>query len=194
MSRAVLRDGLTGAANRLAFQQCLEACYAKDGEPSRRVSIPMIDVDLFKAYNDHYGHLAGDNALRAVAACLLRSAREPEDLVCRYGGEEFAIVLSDAPVSAAVAVARRFHVLLVEAAVPHATSPVAGVVTASIGVASAAVRDDADITRVIAAADEALYQAKGQGRNRTVLAGAARGTPRQGRTVVPHPAAPPPAG
>jgi diguanylate cyclase (GGDEF)-like protein len=170
LNRAVLRDGLTGAANRLAFQQHLEACGERAGDPARRMGVLMIDVDYFKAFNDHYGHLVGDDALRVVAACLLKAAREPEDLVCRYGGEEFAVLLTDSSAGAALAVARRFHVLLEQAAIPHQGSPVAPVVTASVGVASTAIGSGADVSRAVAAADRALYQAKTQGRNTTVLA------------------------
>ena len=147
----LLTEALRVDLPRLAFQQRLAACSTASDGGARQVGILMIDVDLFKAFNDHYGHLAGDDALRAVASCLIRSAREPEDLVCRYGGEEFAIVLSDSSIEAAVAVARRVHVLLADAAVPHVRSTVTSVITASIGAASAPVRGDADVTRIVAA-------------------------------------------
>lgn len=181
LKRAMLLDGLTGAANRLAFQQHLRACWEDGGAEGRQLSIVMVDVDLFKDFNDRYGHLAGDDALRTVAACLVQSAREPGDLACRYGGEEFAVVLRDASAEAALAVARRFRILLDRAAIPHERSPIAPVVTASVGVASGVIRSEADITRVVDAADQALYQAKAQGRNRTVLAGADGAVPAQVR-------------
>src|SRR6185312_12112997 len=89
LQRSVIRDGLTGIANRTAFEQQLDALRTGRDE----VALLMVDVDAFKAYNDRYGHLVGDQALKAVAGCLEKSVREPDDLACRYGGEEFAVIL-----------------------------------------------------------------------------------------------------
>ena len=130
----------------------------------------MVDVDLFKAYNDHYGHLAGDEALRTLASLLVRSVHKPEDLACRYGGEEFVLILPRSGARAALAVATRFRRLLAEAAIPHAASPVAPAVTTSIGIATSLPLPDENPDTVLEAADKALYQAKARGRNRVAVA------------------------
>jgi diguanylate cyclase (GGDEF)-like protein len=174
----VMRDGLTGIANRIAFQQYLDKVWPPGQEGGRELALLMIDVDLFKSFNDRYGHLAGDDALKTVATCLLRSMRGPEDLACRYGGEEFAVVLPDTGIRAALAVARGFQRILARSAIRHETSTVAPVITVSVGVASTTIAPGADPTDVIAAADSALYQAKLEGRNRIVVAGHGDGVPR----------------
>ncbi len=180
LQRSVMRDGLTGIANRRAFENVLaQACHS-DGQGS--IALLMVDVDLFKAYNDHYGHLAGDDALKTVAECLVRSVRGSQDLACRYGGEEFAVVLPDCDLDGALGVARRFSDLLAHAAIVHAASSVASVVTASIGVASTAITPDVDLADLVAAADRALYQAKSKGRNQIAHADEGpRAVPRQRR-------------
>jgi len=179
----VMRDGLTGIANRMAFQQCLQdAWHAHDPAGSGDLTVMMIDVDMFKAFNDRYGHLAGDEALKSVASCLLRAMRDPADLASRYGGEEFAVVLPGARQRQAVAVAKTFQTLLARTAIRHEASSVAPVVTASVGIATAPVSTALDPTDLVAAADQALYEAKVQGRNRIVVA--ARGRELSRRTAV----------
>jgi diguanylate cyclase (GGDEF)-like protein len=178
----VMRDGLTGIANRMAFQQVLDDVWsprtdddsaAAAGVAMRAggvdVAVMMIDVDMFKAFNDRYGHLAGDEALKGVAACLRQAMRGPQDLACRYGGEEFAVVLRDADRRRALAVAERFRALLAGAAIPHEASPIAPVVTASVGIATVRVTPSAVPMDVVAAADQALYRAKLDGRDRIVI-------------------------
>jgi diguanylate cyclase (GGDEF)-like protein len=167
LQRSVIRDGLTGIANRTAFEQHLDA--VKHGRDE--VALLMVDVDAFKAYNDHYGHLVGDQALKVVASCLEKAVREADDLACRYGGEEFAVILPRTARDGALAVAGRFRELLVDAAIRHDTSPVADVVTASIGIAVAAAGEPFEPGRLITAADQALYRAKLTGRDRVVVAG-----------------------
>jgi diguanylate cyclase (GGDEF)-like protein len=133
----------------------------------------MIDVDAFKIYNDCWGHVKGDQALKIVAACLQRAVRDPDDLVCRYGGEEFAVLLPASDAAAGVAVARRFRALLAETAIPHPDSTVAPVVTASIGIAFTTPRNWHNPTSadLVKAADHALYWAKDQGRDQIVVKG-----------------------
>ncbi len=163
LERSLLLDGLTGIANRTAFDQYLDRCLA--GAPrSGPVALLMVDVDMFKAFNDRYGHLRGDNALRDVASCLARAVHRSDDLACRYGGEEFAVVLPDTDAHGGRAVAERFREYLASAAIPHDRSPVAKVLTASVGLA---VIDPQSASReaLIEAADSALYRAKAQGRN-----------------------------
>jgi diguanylate cyclase (GGDEF)-like protein len=130
----------------------------------------MVDVDLFKAYNDRYGHLLGDEALRTVAGCLEQAVRDPEDLACRYGGEEFAVVLPRRGMQGAVAVAVRFRGLLAEAGIVHEASTVSSVVTASIGIAVAVASERMEPAVLVEAADRALYRAKALGRDRVVVA------------------------
>ena len=168
LQRSLMVDGLTRIANRIAFERHLEAQWKElDG---RELALLILDVDLFKAYNDRYGHVHGDEALKIVASCLQESARHPGDLATRYGGEEFAVVLPDSGVEAASAVATRFRALLAEAAIPHSASSVAPVVTASIGIAVARVRPGLSLAVVVNAADQALYRAKALGRNRIAFA------------------------
>ncbi len=193
LQRSAMRDGLTGIANRRAFETFLhETCHANPraephqtdpshdhpqqpgpnpaDAPSRSIALLMIDVDTFKTYNDHYGHIAGDDALRTIATCLDRSLRGAHDLACRYGGEEFAVILPNADLTCALAIAHRFADLLATAAIPHEASPIAPMVTVSIGVTATTLTPHLTPADLIAAADHALYQAKSQGRNRIVTA------------------------
>jgi diguanylate cyclase (GGDEF)-like protein len=124
----------------------------------------LIDVDCFKAFNDRYGHVAGDDALRTVATCLTQAVHGPDDLASRYGGEEFVAVLPGSDLPAAIAMADRFRTSLARASVPHAASPVAPIVTASIGIATRRAAG-ASSTSLVAAADAALYGAKSSGRD-----------------------------
>lgn len=154
------QDALTGTANRRLMERFLDDAL--------RQAVPfaliMLDVDYFKRYNDHYGHQAGDACLAQVADVLKSSVRTPADLVARYGGEEFVVVLPAASVDEAARVADRIQAGLGEAALPHAASAVSETVTVSMGIALSASRDS--VASVIARADEALYRAKQQGRNR----------------------------
>jgi diguanylate cyclase (GGDEF)-like protein len=118
-------------------------------------------------HNDHYGHLAGDQTLRAVADCLSRAVRYPDDLACRYGGEEFVLVLPRTGLDAAQVVADRFRQQLAEAAVPHALSAIADTVTASVGICVARASVDLAPIVLLDAADRALYQAKTRGRDQS---------------------------
>ncbi|NLT56514.1 MAG: GGDEF domain-containing protein [Actinomycetales bacterium] len=170
LQRMLMHDSLTRIANRVAFARHLERQWRALADRGGELAVVMVDVDLFKAYNDHNGHVVGDEALRAVASCLERAVRAPEDLACRYGGEEFAVVLPDSDVTEALAVADRFRDLLAEASIPHGASPVASVVTASIGVAVTVATPEGDPSSVVEAADAALYRAKASGRNQVFVA------------------------
>ena len=132
----------------------------------------MIDVDRFKAFNDGYGHLAGDAALQAVADCLRSAVRRPNDLAARYGGEEFALVLPSTGADGALIVAERVAAGLAERAVPHRWSE-AGVLTASMGVVTLVPGPATTAADVIGLADRRLYRAKHEGRHRIVTADAA---------------------
>lgn len=158
-------DSLTEIANRRAFDEWLERewCRAKRGGAS--LSLILADIDMFKHYNDHYGHQAGDECLKAVAKALADVARRPIDLTARYGGEEFAIILPDTTVEGAVCVAENVAVSIDALQIEHAASSVADVVTISMGLASVVPEGDATIGTLIAKADKALYEAKRAGRN-----------------------------
>ena len=159
-------DGLTGLLNRRVFDVRLEAAV-EECNVDHPLSLLMIDVDRFKAYNDHYGHTAGDECLRAVAGCLRQLRTRPGDVVVRYGGEEFAILLPDTDGPGAVAVGERLRRLLHEANLPHAASEL-GKVTVSVGVGTMLSRRDP--SWLINLADDALYASKTGGRNRTTAA------------------------
>ncbi len=169
LERSLARDGLTRIANRTALERHLEKQWAIHVADGGELALLMVDVDVFKAYNDRYGHLLGDDALRAVASCLERAATRSEDLACRFGGEEFVVVLPRAGVQAALTVARRFRAALSAEAIPHDASPVADVVTASVGIAVTHPSPGTTPDMLVAAADRALYRAKEQGRDRIAV-------------------------
>lgn len=160
-------DGLTGVANRRAFDAALGRASRRAARMGSDLSLLLLDLDWFKQLNDAMGHLTGDDALRSAAAALSGVARRPYDLVARYGGEEFAVVLPDTGFAGARHVAGTIQTVLRLAAIPHPSSPF-GRVTASIGGATAfgeAARPEA----LIAEADAALYAAKRSGRDRIVF-------------------------
>ncbi len=169
LRRLAMRDGLTGIANRSSLQEHLTHYWQTLALTAQPLALLMVDVDLFKNYNDHYGHIAGDETLRAVAECLHQSACRPDDLVARYGGEEFAVVLPGSDADAGLTVALRFQAALAARAIPHAASRIAQIITASIGIAVTYPAPHQDPTALFAAADKALYRAKQLGRNRAIL-------------------------
>jgi diguanylate cyclase (GGDEF)-like protein len=166
LQRSLVVDGLTQISNRAALDQYLREEWPGLVTAGREVAVLMVDVDAFKSFNDRYGHLAGDRALQTVAKCLDAAVRYPGDLACRYGGEEFLVVLPGTGRDEAALVAERFRRLLAEAAIPHAYSPVAAVVTASVGIAVGVPPRDGTPEALIFAADRALYRAKNAGRDR----------------------------
>lgn len=154
------QDALTGTANRRSMENFLDDALLQ-AEP---FALLMLDVDYFKRYNDHYGHQAGDACLIKVADIVKTSIRTPADLVARYGGEEFVIVLPASSLDDAVRVAERIQTNLREISLPHAASEVSEMVTVSMGITLS--KDGDSAYGIIARADEALYRAKQQGRNR----------------------------
>ncbi|MEH0885320.1 membrane-associated sensor domain-containing protein [Enterobacter sp. UNJFSC 003] len=152
-------DALTQTANRRAMETVLEEAV----EQGKSFSLIMLDVDYFKLYNDTYGHQAGDECLTRVAQVLKQSVRTPNDVVSRYGGEEFVVILFDCPVNMAEQVAARIQDGLRSAGIAHSASHVSEFVTVSIGIAGKA--EGLAGTEVIARADAALYRAKEAGRN-----------------------------
>ncbi|NLT54392.1 MAG: diguanylate cyclase [Actinomycetales bacterium] len=168
LRRSAEIDGLTGIANRAAFERHLADQWCLHAADGGELALLMVDVDLFKLYNDRYGHVLGDRALRAVAACVAAAVGHSDDLACRFGGEEFVVVLPRTGRDGASSVARRIHRLLAAEAIPHDASTIAPVVTASIGLAAALPGGADGPETLLHAADQALYRAKAQGRDRTV--------------------------
>ncbi|NLT56218.1 MAG: GGDEF domain-containing protein [Actinomycetales bacterium] len=170
LHRRAMSDGLTQLANRAHLEEHLAIQWGALARADGELALLMVDVDLFKAYNDHYGHLKGDEALRIVAHYLAGAARYPQDLACRYGGEEFVLALPGANLGSARLVAQRFMESLARAAIPHAASTVAPVVTVSIGIAVGRPQDAVGPWTLLEHADQAMYRAKAQGRNQICTA------------------------
>jgi len=160
------RDGLTGTFNRRRLDGHLQRAWQQGLREQCPLALLMIDIDFFKAYNDRYGHQAGDEALKAVAGVLARAARRPLDFVARYGGEEFLVVLYDTSRDYAAELARRTLEGVRSLRIPHAASTVAPVLTVSIGVAYVVPAPSRSVDGFLQLADEALYAAKNAGRNR----------------------------
>lgn len=162
-------DALTGLANRRHFDEFLEEHWQLSTKTGLPVGLIMIDVDHFKLYNDHYGHQAGDDCLRQLAALMSFSVRRGHDLLARYGGEEFAVILPGTDIEGCRHIAERIQRSLHEAAMPHAHSG-RGRVSASMGIASLRNAQGRDSALLIRLADEALYRAKREGRDRYCVA------------------------
>ncbi len=168
LQRLVSIDALTQVANRRTFDLSLDREWRRMFREKRPLSLILCDVDFFKPYNDHYGHQAGDECLRAVAACIQRCTRRPGDIVARYGGEEFAVILADTPSAGAFYVAEAIRAQVQDRALAHRCSSVAEVITISLGIATTvpSLPSGLDRNQLIAEADAALYRAKKAGRNR----------------------------
>jgi hemerythrin len=157
-------DALLGIANRAHFNERLEQVCAMARRSVRPVGMVLVDVDDFKRYNDRYGHLQGDACLQAVAQAIQGCVHRETDLVARYGGEEFAVILPDTDLDGAYAVAQRMVEAVRALGWVHESSQAAQVVTISAG-AYSMVPTIAGAKLLLRGADEALYQAKGRGRN-----------------------------
>jgi diguanylate cyclase (GGDEF)-like protein/PAS domain S-box-containing protein len=170
LSAQALTDPLTGIANRRAFDQALEKEWKRTLREGSQMSLLLLDVDRFKRFNDQYGHQAGDDCLRAVAAVARAGARRALDIVARYGGEELAFILPCTHAPGALQVAEKIRGAIAELKIPHAgNQDGGGFVTASIGVATAQAHKTETMKMpdsILISADYALYQAKHDGRNR----------------------------
>jgi len=169
LDEAAQRDGLTGIYNRRRFDEHVGQVWQQSVREHRPIALLLADIDHFKAFNDRYGHQAGDEAMKAVAAVLAQFARRPLDLVARYGGEEFAIMLYDTTQDYAAQVAENLLEEVRKLGIPHQGSGAAPVLTISIGVACivpVARRSSAGLLQL---ADQALYAAKDAGRNQVRL-------------------------
>jgi diguanylate cyclase (GGDEF)-like protein len=165
LHRLATSDSLTKLANRRHFDDSLTQEWKRLARDCSPLSLVLCDVDFFKRYNDHYGHQAGDECLMQIAGALNRAARRPADLVARYGGEEFALILPNTSSIGAVRVVKKIQAEMNALQIPHLASDVSDVVTLSIGIASIAPTLQGSPDRLIEATDQALYEAKRQGRN-----------------------------
>lgn len=160
-------DGLTGITNRRGFDERFMAARAYAMREQRPLSLLMIDVDYFKKYNDLYGHLQGDQCLRDVAQAMSTSVHRPHDQACRFGGEEFAVLLPDTDEAGAMRVAQKIHSAIKQLGIEHRASDASDTLTLSIGAAVRLPNSTASIEQHLKWADEQLYRAKSEGRNRT---------------------------
>lgn len=159
-------DGLTGISNRRHFDAVLIQEYSRHARSGAELSLILLDLDHFKAFNDTYGHVKGDECLRQVARTMAKSARRPADLAARYGGEEFACILPETNRNGAVAIAEEVRQGVIALAIPHAGSSVAEYVTVSLGVVTVRCAVGGSVEDVVAQVDKLLYQAKASGRNK----------------------------
>ncbi len=164
VARLATEDVLTGLANRRAFDMFLSDTARRCQRANALMSVVLIDVDHFKRYNDSYGHPCGDRCLQAVARALRTAVKRPTDLVARFGGEEFAIVLGATDAEGALHVAEAARL---EVRSATRTQELPASVTVSAGIATSRIVDETCATRLTSSADEALYQSKMLGRNRS---------------------------
>jgi len=162
-------DGLTGVGNRRALDSVIERTWLASMRAHTEMSVLMIDVDHFKIFNDHYGHIAGDDCLKVIAKALSEELPRATDFVARYGGEEFVVVLSATDLNGATVVAERLRNKISQLKIAHKKSPVSEFVSISVGVSS--VIPDRKMSRLslIESADTALYEAKESGRNQLAV-------------------------
>jgi len=162
-------DGLTGVANRRAFDATLQRYWYAQARRGQPLTVVMVDIDHFKAFNDGLGHYAGDECLKQVAEGLLRCVQRGQDLFARFGGEEFACLLPDTAGTGATEVASRMVEEVRALEIAHPSSPVDAVVTVSVGVCTCVPTAEGDPVSVVDSADKALYAAKRAGRGRFVV-------------------------
>ncbi|VAX12820.1 hypothetical protein MNBD_GAMMA24-1810 [hydrothermal vent metagenome] len=172
LDRLSTMDGLTGIANRRHFDKVLSKEWHRAGRGNMKLSLIMIDIDFFKLYNDNYGHQGGDDCLKQVSAALQKALCRSGDLLARYGGEEFAVILPNTPEEGAMGIAEKLCIRIRELKIKHEFSRVSDVVTISMGVATMVSSPGRGEELLIAAADQALYEAKEEGRNQVCQAAA----------------------
>jgi diguanylate cyclase (GGDEF)-like protein len=169
LAETALQDGLTGIHNRRRFDEHLQRAWAQSIRDRNPMALMLADIDHFKAFNDRYGHQAGDEAMKAVAATLARFARRPLDLAARYGGEEFAIILFDTKRAEAESLGAEILDAVQKLAIPHEDSSAAPVLTISLGIGCVVPAARRSWSGLVQLADQALYAAKDGGRNRLEL-------------------------
>ncbi|WP_213999982.1 diguanylate cyclase [Arsukibacterium sp.] len=164
------QDGLTGLANRRHFDEKLLEELQRSARSKLPLSLILLDIDLFKPFNDHYGHQAGDEALQQVATALRKEARRQGEVAARYGGEEFALILPGCDTDACLEVAERVQQHIKALQIQHSQSDVARYLTASIGCYTVIADKNTSAKQLLSKADQALYQAKAAGRNTIISA------------------------
>jgi two-component system, cell cycle response regulator len=169
LNRQANMDSLTKIANRRCFDRYLATEWSRCAREKQPLSLILCDIDYFKVYNDTYGHQAGDECLAKVAKAMSQAVKRPGDLVVRYGGEEFAAILPNTNGRGALQVAEAIRTTIEELRISHVASEIAEWVTFSLGVSSAIPNPKLSPEYLVAAADRALYEAKEQGRNRSLL-------------------------
>lgn len=164
------RDDLTDLLNRRALRENVKNHIIKGDYSQEKIGVIMADIDCFKAYNDCYGHLEGDKIIQRVAQVLEESCKRKEDYVCRYGGEEFLIVLSCFELQDLEVIAKRVREALREAAMPHSCSKVSDYITLSMGIAMGNVACYQEFLELVRKADSVLYEVKETGRDNYKMA------------------------
>ncbi len=159
-------DGLTGIANRRNFDETLNKEWNRAMRSEKSIGLLMLDIDFFKLYNDHYGHQGGDDCLKKVAKGLDSAIHRETDFLARYGGEEFSGILPDTDLNGSVKVAEEMRLAIKDLRIEHAKSTVSDLVSVSIGVSAIIPQQGTDPKILIGAADQALYKAKEDGRDR----------------------------
>ena len=159
-------DSLTKIANRRYFEEFLEKEWNYCKRNQRELSIILLDIDFFKQYNDTYGHQAGDLCLQKIASCLDDELNRSHDLVARYGGEEFICILPNTNKEDAINIATKLNSAVQKLEIPHKNSKVSNIITISLGVSTVIPKDILEQTKLMKKADNALYVAKANGRNR----------------------------
>jgi diguanylate cyclase (GGDEF)-like protein/PAS domain S-box-containing protein len=162
------KDGLTGVANRRMLDSVLDKQWSHARRSSQPLSVIIFDIDYFKQYNDHFGHIQGDDCLRQVARTLSQGVTRHNDFFARYGGEEFMLILPETDAAAAAKVAERCRSLIFKLQLPHPISPASPVVTVSQGVGTITPQPPDSLKAFIDAVDKNLYRAKQSGRNKIV--------------------------
>ncbi|SQF97325.1 diguanylate cyclase [Paucimonas lemoignei] len=169
LQRLMNSDGLTGLSNRRHFDEYLELEWRRATRDQTQLSLMMIDVDYFKAYNDNFGHLEGDEALRQVAKAIRGSCARPSDLPARYGGEEFALVLPNTSPGGARLLAEKLRMTVAGMNIPHIAPAPGSSLTVSIGVSTLTPEIGSNSRQLIQEADKGLYAAKHNGRNQVAV-------------------------
>lgn len=166
LERLSLMDGLTGLPNRRAFDECFDREWRRAWRKGWDLSLIMLDIDYFKAYNDTYGHIAGDDCLKRIGSALAATLGRGGDFIARYGGEEFICVLPNTDTRGAAAMGEKLRAMVEELQIPHQSSSISPTVTISLGVAHVTPDKGVAPESLVEQADAMLYRAKRDGRNR----------------------------
>ena len=162
-------DSLTQLANRHRFDEFLTREWFRRRRDNSPLSLILCDIDYFKLYNDRFGHIAGDECLKQVAEVISQGVKRPADLAARYGGEEFAIILPQTPAQNALKVAERIRLEVKKLQIPHPSSLVSDCVSLSLGISCISPGSHSSEEQLLFSTDRALYEAKKQGRDRSIL-------------------------